>query len=373
MNRDDKIRDLIHRLAGMSPQPPPFPEEAPMATSAPKSRPKPILVFAGGAALVAAVLVPLLFIDGSGPPVAASSTTTTSVPASTSTTTATSTTIPSTSTTIATTTTTVPAATVWTGTLFFYQIPQDSFLENPALVPLSVDLTDMSGNVASSDYFTEPLAALGSEMPELPADSQLVNAIPAAVQIVELSTTTVDGIEVLLADMNEAFLAGAGGLLADFTMLNQLIYTITWGEGSETGVLFTVGGEPVTAFGSEGLDLSEPVNRDSFIDELALIFVTEPVVPAGDVYTVTGRANAFEASLWMQVIDGDGEVVHEEYVMATCGSGCWGDFTVDIDASLIVGGETSVRLLTFSAEDGSPENVVTVPIPADGVWGITVG
>jgi hypothetical protein len=59
--------------------------------------------------------------------------------------------------------------------------------------------------------------------------------------------------------------------------------------------------------------------------------------------------------------------------MATCGTGCWGDFTVEIDADLIIAGETSIRLLTFSAEDGSPRDVVTVPIPADGIWTMTVG
>lgn len=372
MNRDDKIRDLIHRLAGMSPQPPPFPEESPMAKPSAKSKPRPILMFAAGAAIVAAVLVPLLFLDGSGPPVAASSTTTTSVPSS-STTIATSTTIPATTSTTAGTTTTVPVATTWSGGVFLYQMPEDSFVENPAMVPISLVMTDNSGEVLENDYFTEALAALGSELPELPADSRLVNAVPASVQIVDLSTATIDGTGVWTADMNEAFLAGAGGLLADYTMLNQLIYTITWGEGSDVGVLFTVAGEPVTAFGSEGLDLSAPVDRDTFIEELALIFLTEPLVPLEGVYTVTGRANAFEASLWVQVIDGDGDVIHEEYAMATCGTGCWGDFTVDIDAALIVGGETSIRLLTYSAEDGSAQNVLTVPIPANGVWTMTVG
>lgn len=172
--------------------------------------------------------------------------------------------------------------------------------------------------------------------------------------------------------MNEAFLDGAGGLLADLTMLNQLIYTITRGEGVDVGVLFTVGGEPVTAFGSEGLDLSEPVDRDRFLDQLAPIYLTEPLMSTGAVYTVTGRANVCVASLMIQVIDGDGGVVFEEPVMATCGSGCWGDFTVDLDAALLAGGDTSVRLLSYSAEDGSPRDVATVPIPADGIWSMTV-
>lgn len=373
MNRDDKIRDLINRLAGMSPQPPPFPEGVPMATSPPKSRPNPVLVFAAGAAIVAAVLVPLLFLDGSGPPVAGSSTTT-SGPPITSTTTVTSTTIPTaTSTTDATTTTTVPLATTWSGIVFLYQMPEDSFVDNPALVPVTLEVEDLSGEIASNDYFTEALAAIGAGLPELPADSSLLNAIPASVKIVDLSSVTIAGNPVWLVDMNEAFLDGAGGLLADFTLLNQLIYTITYGEGVDVGVLFTVGGEPITAYGSEGLDLSQPVYRDDFIDQLAPIFLTEPVSQVGDVYLVSGMSNVFEASLIVEVLDSDGEIVHQEPVTATCGSGCYGTFGTELDASLIVGGETSVRLLTYSAEDGSPLDVVTVPIPADGIWAMTVG
>jgi hypothetical protein len=246
-------------------------------------------------------------------------------------------------------------------------------LGNPALVPISVELTDQAGQLTASDPFTEALAALGPGMPELPAGSELTNAVPSGVQIANLGITTVGGSEVWAADMNQAFLDGAGGLLADYTMLNQLIYTITYGEETEAAVLFTVNGEPVTAFGSEGLDLSQPVDRETFRDELALIFLAQPVIQVGPTYRVFGISNTFEASLSVQVIDGDGEVVHEEPVTATCGSGCWGTFSAEIDPSLVTPGESSVRLLTYSAEDGSPTDVVTVPIPGGDVWAITIG
>jgi hypothetical protein len=256
------------------------------------------------------------------------------------------------------------------GTVFLYQSPTNSFLGNPALVPVSVELSDLSGQFLADDPFTEALSALGPEMPELDDNSSLSNAVPPEVQIVHRET---DGSNVWAVDMNEAFRAGAGGLLADITMLNQLVYTITWGEGTDAGVLFTVNGQPVDAFGSEGLDLSEPVYRDSFLEDLAPIFLTEPLVQLGDTYQVSGLANVFEASLIVQVIDSAGEVVHEEPVMATCGSGCWGTFTLEIHPSLVTPGESSIRLLTYSAEDGSATNVINVPIPAGDVWEVTVG
>jgi hypothetical protein len=228
-------------------------------------------------------------------------------------------------------------------------------------------LTDLTGELEEGDYFTEALAALGPEMPEL--EHGLVNAVPEGVVLNSLS---VDPAQVGAA-MNQAFVAGAGGLLADMTMLNQLIYAVTQGDLVEATVEFTADGQPVTAFGSEGLDLTEPVDRQSFIDELALIFLTEPLREVEGSYSVTGMANVFEAALMVQILDGSGEVVHEVPVTADCGTGCWGRFTVEIDADLITPGESSVRVFAHSPEDGSMIDVITVPIPAGDVWKITVG
>jgi hypothetical protein len=374
MSYEKKIKDLMARLVAMSPEPPPFPEETQMAQQQPEKKTRPALVFAAAVALVALLAVPLLLFTGDDPPLGVGSTTTSTSVTTTSVAPGTSTAPPTTApTSTSQPGTTVPVTSPWIGTLFLYQSPQNSFLGNPALVPISVELTDQSGELTSSGLFTEALAALGPEMPELPAGSELMNAVPVGVEMASLSTTTVDGDAVWLADMNQAFLDGADGLLADFTMLNQLIYTITWGEATDVGVLFTVNGEPVTAFGSEGLDLSQPVNRETFRDDLALIFLAEPILQLGPTYRVSGISNTFEASLSVQVVDGNGEVVHEEPVTATCGSGCWGTFNVELDPSLITPGESSVRLLEYSAEDGSPTNVVTVPIPGGDVWAITVG
>lgn len=369
MSTERKIKDLMARLASMSPEPPPYPEETHMAHHREPSKTRPALVFVGAALLVVALAVPLLLFTGNGEPDVIATTTTTTVPATSTTDAVVTTTTPGPTTTSPEPTTTVPAASTWTGTVFMFQTPQSSFLGNPALVPVSVELTDPSGQIDPGAEFTEALSLIGPEMPELVDNAGLSNGVPPEVTI--LQRTAENGVIVL--DMNEAFLSGAGGLLADFTMLNQLIYTVTWGESSDAGVLFTVNGEPVTAFGSEGLDLSEPVDRGTFQENLASIFLTEPVLQVDGVYRVSGLANVFEAMLAIQVIDGSGEVVHEEPVMASCGSGCWGTFTVELDAGLIPPGESSVRLLTHSAQDGSEIEVITVPIPAGDLWAIAVG
>jgi hypothetical protein len=256
-------------------------------------------------------------------------------------------------------------ASEWSGTVFLYQAPENSFKNDPALVPLSLRVTDPTGSLGPADVFTAALSALGTGIPD-----GFESAIPGDVAIVGLSATEAGEV---LADMNEAFLEGAGGLLADFTMLNQLIYTLTYADPA-LEVLFTVNGEPVETFGSEGLALTSPVGRETFQEELALIYLTAPVAADGEGgYLVEGLANVFEASLWVNVLDADGTVVHEEYVMALCGTGCWGEFSTTIDAELIVPGASSIQALTYSAEDGSDTDVVTIPIPEGDVWELTIG
>jgi hypothetical protein len=165
--------------------------------------------------------------------------------------------------------------------------------------------------------------------------------------------------------MNEAFLEGAGGLLADFTMLNQLIFTA--GEGVEISeVLFTVGGQPVTTYGSEGLDLSQPVGRDSFLDQLNSVNVDSQVFGMeGSSLEVTGFANVFEATVSLELVDDAGNVVVEDFTTATCGTGCWGAFRFETELPDLDTPPPTARIFWHSAEDGSPTDVVSVPI----LWG----
>lgn len=363
MSRDEKIRDLMRRLMAMSPEPPPFPEEMTMARhEADDKRPNPLLVFAAAVAAVAALAVPLLLFVGGGDPDAVATTTTTTTTSTIPPSTAPAETTTTTTTPATTTTTTVPMVDEWGGVVFLFQEPEDSFVGNPALVPVSAIV---EGPFQPDVNFSHALAKLSGG--ELPAGFS--NAIPSDVLVEEIVT---DG-EVITAEMSEAFPDGAGGLLADFTMLNQLIYSITYNAGTESLVLFTVDGEPVEAFGSDGLDLTDPVGRDTFLDQLHMINLTEPITDTGEGYLIEGIANVFEATVSIAVLDGNGEVVHEDFVTATCGTGCWGDFSTTIDSELITPGESSIRVFTHSPEDGSVVEAITIPIPEGDIWELTSG
>jgi spore germination protein GerM len=358
-NDNRKLKELADRLVAMSPEPPPFPEEV-SVTQREESKPRPVLVFAG-AALVVLLLaaIPIFLSRGGGEVDPIASSTTSTVPATVTTQPQASTTVtteqPATTTTVPATTTSQVASEPRGVIVFFTQSPENSFTGNPALVALAT-------TVYPSPEASDTLAALQMlTTDELFLPEGITNSIPAPVEVIGVTR----GDQVVTVDMNEAFLEGAGGLLADMTMLNQLIYTA--GEGVEIAeVLFTVDGQPVTTYGSEGLDLSQPVGRDAFLDQLNSVNVDAPVWGMeGDPLAVTGFANVFEATVSLQLVDEAGNVVHEDFTTATCGTGCWGAFRFETELPDFDTTPPTARVFWHSAEDGTPTDVVSVPI----LWG----
>ena len=356
-----RMKELADRLVAMSPEPPPFPEEV-SVTQRDESKPRPILVFAG-AALVVLLLaaIPIFLARGGGQVDPAASSSTSTVPTTVTTEPQASTSSQPVATTVPASTTSQPAATTVPATearnviVFLTAIPENSNTGNPALAPFFATAQAMP---EASDTLAA-LQLLATDELFLPEGFE--NFVPAPVEVISVTRAASD--QLVTVDMNEAFLDGAGGLLADMTMLNQLIYTA--GDGEEISeVLFTVGGQPVTAFGSEGLDLSQPVGREAFLDQLNSVNLDSAMSGSGDSpLVVTGFANVFEATVSLEVVDVDGNVVHEDFTNATCGTGCWGAFSFSVDYPF-AGGET-IRVFWHSAEDGSPTDVVSVPV----AWG----
>lgn len=364
---DRRMKELVDRLVAMSPEPPPFPEEV-TVTQRESSKPRPILVFAG-AVLVVLILaaIPLLLSRGGGEvdPVA---TTTTSIVPSTETTESVTTT-----TTQPTPTTTVPETTTTTEVpgvpadafLYLVQSPENSFTGNPALVAVTgvvlMEATPVSPAVPGLHALT---------MPGLVVPEGFDNMVPAGIEVVGVTL----GEHMITLDMNQAFVDGAGsGLLADVTMLNQLIYTAAQ-FGEVESVQFTVNDAPVTVFGSEGLDLSQPVDRTSFLDQLNSVNVDSPAQGQGDEpLLISGFANVFEATVSLEVLDAEGNVVREDFTTASCGTGCWGSFSFEVDYPFT--GDETIRVFWHSPEDGSPSDVVTIPVlwnDEDG-WNLSGG
>ncbi|MEU8263294.1 Gmad2 immunoglobulin-like domain-containing protein [Micromonospora sp. NPDC048999] len=107
-----------------------------------------------------------------------------------------------------------------------------------------------------------------------------------------------------------------------------------------------------------------PTGRDDYADLLPPIVVTAPAV--GDritsPVTVTGTAEVFEATVSIRVLDAAGREIGTAFTLAACGSGCRGDYRVNVGYRRATAGPGTIEVYEVSARDGSRVNVVAIPV-----------
>jgi len=81
-------------------------------------------------------------------------------------------------------------------------------------------------------------------------------------------------------------------------------------------------------------------------------------------FTVEGCANHFEAAVSWQLLDGRGAVLDENDgpVTASCGTGCVGTFSFDVDYTVSERSIAYLAVFDRSADDGSPQGVNSIPV-----------
>ncbi|MDJ0665270.1 MAG: Gmad2 immunoglobulin-like domain-containing protein [Acidimicrobiia bacterium] len=351
-DHDPRVRELTYRLMAMAPDAPPFPEEvAPMTVPEKKQRP-PMLVWAATA--VAAVLLvglPLLLFRGGEEPTDPA--TTIAAPDTTTTTLA-----DEPTTTVAPGTTTAPGVpTVAEFSIYVFSEALTTNLDDPALVPvqLEVEIPSEPGTDAAVATWDIALDALFNQGPTFGAYR---SAIP------ELSGEwrgSLDG-NVLQVDLPAEFEAGGGSMLM-ITRLAQVVFTATQFDGIDS-VLFLIEGEVVDVFSGEGIVLDGPQTRMDYVDILPLVFLDTPAIGAtvSSPVTISGMANAFEATVQFEIVNESGNVINAGFTTATCGTGCWGDFSVA--APFFVPEETAGEIVVYeeAALDGSRVNEIRYPV-----------
>jgi hypothetical protein len=200
----------------------------------------------------------------------------------------------------------------------------------------------------------------GPQGTELEATPAITSAIPAGTRLLGLSIT--NGIATV--DLSSEFEAG-GGSRSMFGRLGQVVYTLTQFP-TVTSVVFQIEGRTATVFGSEGIVLDGPLARDdeAFEDFLPSILVDRPAWGAaiGNPAHVTGNANVFEAQFLITLLDGSGRELFGGPVMATCGTGCRGNFEVSIPYPVDQAQWGILRTWNESAMDGSVEDVREYPV-----------
>jgi hypothetical protein len=184
------------------------------------------------------------------------------------------------------------------------------------------------------------------------------SAIPAGTELLGVSR---EG-SVMAVDVSSRFESGGGGPAMQLRVA-QIVYTGTQFEGIEA-VRILVDGERANSMSDNGVDSSEPLTRRDFQD-VATFIVLESPKPGGEVtspVTVTGFANVFEANVNILIRDENGDVIKETFTTATCGNGCWGDFSEAVAFEVDERQRGRIEVLTYSAEDGSEQNVVSIPV-----------
>ena len=78
--------------------------------------------------------------------------------------------------------------------------------------------------------------------------------------------------------------------------------------------------------------------------------------------TIAGSADVFEATVNIRVLDANGEVIAESFAMATCGTGCRGDFSTQVDVPIDAEQPGTIQVFEYSAKDGSMINMVEIPV-----------
>jgi hypothetical protein len=214
----------------------------------------------------------------------------------------------------------------------------------------TIDSTPAVGRAALEGLLARPN--------DFEANAGVSTALPPEVEL--LGLTIEDGVATV--DLSQGFGEGTGST-GELLMVAQVVYTLTQFPTVD-GVLFEIEGEPLEQTPGHGLLLSGPQNRRQWRDQLPSIIVTEPTM--GEAVTsplkVVGNADVFEATVQMRLLDADGDRLARAFTTATCGTGCRGDLSHELDFEVDEEQHGVLEVWWQSPEDGSRQDVVKIAL-----------
>jgi spore germination protein GerM len=203
------------------------------------------------------------------------------------------------------------------------------------------------------------LAALLEGPSPAEAEAGVSSAIPEGTSL--LSVSIEDGIATV--DLSPEFESG-GGSLSTMLRLAQVVFTVTQFPTVE-GVQLELDGEPVEVFSGEGIVLDHPLTRAHYEDLMPQITVETPPIDAevASPVRVAGTANVFEANVTARVLDEAGNVLVEDFTTATCGTGCRGDFEIELPFEVSAEQAGTIQLQADDAAGtGTMPGLVEIPV-----------
>lgn len=193
----------------------------------------------------------------------------------------------------------------------------------------------------------------------LAQERNVFSIVPSDTRLLDL--TIADGTATV--DFSRDFEETGVGTLLDGYQIPQVVYTLTQFPTVKR-VEFLLEGRSVEVLGGHGIILNGPQTRKEWEQALPPIVVERPYPDqrVGRTFEISGIANVFEATVSWRLTDTEGEPFKEGFVTATCGSGCWGTFEDRISLERVPGEKIVLEVFQSSAEDGSPLNLVKIPL-----------
>jgi germination protein M len=193
----------------------------------------------------------------------------------------------------------------------------------------------------------------------LEARAGVTTVIPAGTRLLGLTVSK----GVATVDLSSEFESG-GGSASMSARLAQVACTLDQFP-TVKGVSFELDGQPVDVFSGEGIVLDHPVRCRDYEDLLPVILVEHPSIGqrVESGITVSGSANVFEANVTVRVLDAGGTELSRGFTTATCGTGCRGTFSMDVDFEVT---HEQAGTIVVSDDDaagtGKPPHEVRIPV-----------
>ena len=239
---------------------------------------------------------------------------------------------------------------------FFVEDDGTQVVPGPYLIPVARPYAVLSHFVEDPVYETLNFLLIGTAPGEEEADPALLSYIPEGTRL--LGVEVAGGIATV--DLSDEFFretqdGDAATFIVDHRALAQIVFTLTRFPEID-GVRFLIEGQPSLGRWTEGQSVPDSFTRADYEDLLAPVMIESPIYWASggeNPLVVTGTADVFEATVSLELLDEQGTILWEGFTTATCGTGCRGDFSVEIPYEVAEGQLGTLVAWETSMEDGS--------------------
>jgi Sporulation and spore germination/Immunoglobulin-like domain of bacterial spore germination len=191
------------------------------------------------------------------------------------------------------------------------------------------------------------------------ADAGVATQVPSGTDLLGLGVA--DGTATV--DVSDRFGAGSGAASVRMR-LAQLTYTLTQFPAIDR-VRLLIDGRAASRLTSDRVPVPEPMTRTTWAGLMPAITVWNPPIGthlSGSV-RVTGSADVFEASLHIRILNAAGRTIARADTTASCGSGCWGGYTVLVPFTVVKDQLGTIVVADDDADgNGAPQHQVRVPV-----------